>query len=664
MFSEWEESTGKTITAPQLTAFLRLVMGSSVNDEQFGRLLKPLGAAMAGDGRRCLERFADWACGDELPARPPQCAGDLTSCATSSTARAVAAQATEASPAPTAATVAATTAALPPAAPRGGTKLAPAPAPLPPPGIVPRAASTGGSSAGEAEVEAGGGRDAPLALPGRVRGNYWAKAQSELLGVSVAYLAGADFAQEVASRFGAAVDPDFHELSSGTGGLFCGPRGKGLGRTCPRDGLPGCSFVDALEERHVGRATVLLSAPWTLRALEVAGSLSRWCQQHNLDPERTFVWHCAFCNNQYRLAEQQKQQQESSSLESFREPLLRRVRCIGEVLLVLAPWHTPTCLKRLWCLAEIAIALRTEGSRLTVALLEREEAPFLEALASTGLQPLRKAFKAISLRKAEAHFPSDRDNLLRLLDWDFTYSVQQQVRESPERRAVEREVSSALLHWLAERVASGVEAHLAAGKAVSLEACANAASLLLEARNWARAEQLLAASRSLCEESSSSNTLLHAVLLQSTGLCLGSQGQHDLALEYYAEARQAYKLAGATESLGYMSLLKSMAARLRSQGRQQEALELYRLAMASPAEAKMEAARVRAASSDSLDGSALQAAKPAAAAGGTSEEGGAVGLLDASSTELDATWFLGTAVGEDLLGSGVGGAAPGVSVGP
>ena len=83
---------------------------------------------------------------------------------------------------------------------------------------------------------------------------------SEAKGVSAAYILG-DFVKEaqVATN---SKDPAFHEIARH---LCYGKHAKGHGLPCPRDGRPGCSFVDALPEAHRGRANIFLSWVWSYK---------------------------------------------------------------------------------------------------------------------------------------------------------------------------------------------------------------------------------------------------------------------------------------------------------------------------------------------------------------------------------------------------------------
>ena len=87
--------------------------------------------------------------------------------------------------------------------------------------------------------------------------------------------------------------------------MFYGPNGWGCEMVCPRDRRKGCAFVDALNEPQKGKANIFCSWVWTYPMLTFLDALQSWADQHEVAPiEMTYVWICAFCNNQYRIMEE------------------------------------------------------------------------------------------------------------------------------------------------------------------------------------------------------------------------------------------------------------------------------------------------------------------------------------------------------------------------
>jgi hypothetical protein len=103
-------------------------------------------------------------------------------------------------------------------------------------------------------------------------------------------------------------------------------REKSKAQTCPRDGLPGCAFVDHVHTvrpsprllvhctgarapclqtyggEHTGRATIMLSYTWGYTFGAIGSALMAFCAKHGLDPRTTHVWICCICINQHRVA--------------------------------------------------------------------------------------------------------------------------------------------------------------------------------------------------------------------------------------------------------------------------------------------------------------------------------------------------------------------------
>lgn len=60
-----------------------------------------------------------------------------------------------------------------------------------------------------------------------------------------------DLARDHLVRYGSgSSNPNFYEIAPV---LAYGPNGLGYGKTCPRDGKPNCSLVDAVHETHRGK---------------------------------------------------------------------------------------------------------------------------------------------------------------------------------------------------------------------------------------------------------------------------------------------------------------------------------------------------------------------------------------------------------------------------
>lgn len=169
------------------------------------------------------------------------------------------------------------------------------------------------------------------------------KAASELYGVSLSYLL--EHFEGDAKHATGQEDPDFNLIAEH---LFYGQRGRGQRDRCPRDGLQGCSFVDTLPKIWKQQATHVLSWTWSYKLSLFISALRLWQEKEELEPEDTFLWICAFCNNNYRIFEE-KTKHGSEDLEKRFEERLRRT---GHMVAMLDSWHRPVYLTRLWALYE------------------------------------------------------------------------------------------------------------------------------------------------------------------------------------------------------------------------------------------------------------------------------------------------------------------------
>jgi hypothetical protein len=60
---------------------------------------------------------------------------------------------------------------------------------------------------------------------------------------------------------------------------------------CPRDGKKGAAYVDTVHGAdNAGLAQYMLSYTWNYPIIVIVGGLTLYCEQHKLDPKRTYVW--------------------------------------------------------------------------------------------------------------------------------------------------------------------------------------------------------------------------------------------------------------------------------------------------------------------------------------------------------------------------------------
>ncbi|CAL1153311.1 unnamed protein product, partial [Cladocopium goreaui] len=105
------------------------------------------------------------------------------------------------------------------------------------------------------------------------------------LGLAATYLV--DVFPPEARRVTSAENPTFYDICPK---LAHGTAGMGYNRTCPRDGRPHCSIVDALEDAYSGKVTHFVSWCWAYSLNDVVSAIERWVQKSNEDARNVFLW--------------------------------------------------------------------------------------------------------------------------------------------------------------------------------------------------------------------------------------------------------------------------------------------------------------------------------------------------------------------------------------
>jgi len=239
---------------------------------------------------------------------------------------------------------------------------------------------------------------------------------------------------------------------------------KSLGSSirCPRDSRMGAAYVDTLHgEDHSGAATHLLSCCKGTSVGDVVGALDRYCREAGLSPKRTYVWHNSLCMN-HRPRRTSRSGRSGCSVchgdkveDSFVDDLTCRVKSIGKVLAVVAPWEGPQYLTDAGCIAELFLAdsLGCGGCELNV-LAAPEDAARLAADLLDGGHGLVPAWQALSSLQVEDSSGDvhDNDSILRF------------IREGPGAAQVNASVARRLHLWLAEEAEGQVRRLVAAGE--------------------------------------------------------------------------------------------------------------------------------------------------------------------------------------------------------
>jgi hypothetical protein len=88
-------------------------------------------------------------------------------------------------------------------------------------------------------------------------------------------------------------------------------RAKGENVVCPQDGKLGAAFVDCVQgEDDVGIANIMISYTWGDTIKDIIDILEQFIDRKKLDPKRSYVWICCLCNNQHRVVNHRKNNEE------------------------------------------------------------------------------------------------------------------------------------------------------------------------------------------------------------------------------------------------------------------------------------------------------------------------------------------------------------------
>lgn len=230
-----------------------------------------------------------------------------------------------------------------------------------------------------------------------------------LRAASVSYLS-ADWLEEV-RRAGLSESAKVYDIEASV------IREKGKSVRCPRDGRMGAAYVDCLQEQsQAGVAQYMLSYTWGYSVDDIASTLQDYCRRSALEPSHTFVWMCCLCINQHRVREL-KSEGKTVSFEDFETAFSTRVRGTGTILCMMAPWHSPVYLTRVWCIFEVFTGIREQ---LNVEIvMPPQQSSDLKALLldpqQNAVERLWQASAKVSIQDADATVQDDKDNILKLI---------------------------------------------------------------------------------------------------------------------------------------------------------------------------------------------------------------------------------------------------------
>ncbi|CAB9524237.1 Kinesin light chain [Seminavis robusta] len=192
----------------------------------------------------------------------------------------------------------------------------------------------------------------------------------------------------------------------------------------------GAAYSHCLQgEDHVGEATHMLSYSWAYSIGDIVDTLSDFCHQNNLDPKRTYIWICCLCVNQHRVVENSTQQKSGMIAPSAKVDFFaifgERVKKIGHLLAMMAPWNAPVYITRVWCIFEIFTAHGTDGCKMDIVMPPKEKESLEEDVVDDGegIYALYETLGNTKVENAQASVESDRLAILGEVESDVGYSV-------------------------------------------------------------------------------------------------------------------------------------------------------------------------------------------------------------------------------------------------
>merc|ERR1711924_440213 len=125
--------------------------------------------------------------------------------------------------------------------------------------------------------------------------------------------------------------------------------------------------------------------------------LTYWAQKHESEcpTATTYVWICAFCNNQYRIFDEKN----GSGADNLEQVFESRLQSIKRMVAVLDRWEQPphqstTYIERIWCIYEQYTAQKLKIP-VDITLPEKEADDFIRVLSRHGLMPIKEKISRI-----------------------------------------------------------------------------------------------------------------------------------------------------------------------------------------------------------------------------------------------------------------------------
>ncbi|CAB9520678.1 Kinesin light chain [Seminavis robusta] len=306
-------------------------------------------------------------------------------------------------------------------------------------------------------------------------------------------------------------------------------RRKGVNTKCPLDGKLGAAYVHCLEGAdHVGDATHMLSYSWNSCIGDIVDTLSDFCRMHSLDPKRTYIWICCLCVNQHRVVETamlQKSGMIPMAQADFFTIFGERVKRIGHVLCMMAPWKTPVYLTRVWCIFEVFTAL-TNGCKVDIVMPPNEKESLEQDVIKRGggINALFETLGSTKVQEAKASVERDRRAIL------------DKVKSGAGYQELNKQVNNLLREWMLGVLIRLVETRENTNDESQVEFCNTIGAIFRENGEHDTATELFFTALSTCKANFGDKHHQNATTYNNIGDVYYEKGDYDGALAMYQQA--------------------------------------------------------------------------------------------------------------------------------
>ncbi|CAB9510328.1 Hydra magnipapillata [Seminavis robusta] len=303
-------------------------------------------------------------------------------------------------------------------------------------------------------------------------------------------------------------------------------RTKSVNTVCPIDGKMGAAYVHSLQgEDHVGEATQMLSYSWNYSIGDIVDTLTDFCHQNNLNPKRTYIWICCLCVNQHRVVEKSKSGLLVSA-DEFVSIFGDRVKRIGHLLAMMAPWHAPVYNTRVWCIFEIFTAKTTVECTVDIVMPPKEKQSLEQDVVDNGggINALYETLGNTKVENAKASFESDRLAILGQVESDVGYSV------------LNNQVNDLLRGWMKGVLTQLVRSRENTNNEDYVAFCNRIGNILKHNGEHVAAMKLHKTALTICETVLGKNHRLTADTFDNIGSVLKEMGDYEDALSKHKEA--------------------------------------------------------------------------------------------------------------------------------